>query len=182
VRTRNLNRSAGPEFRVHGEISLHRVARTCKPGSSLLLQLLPLRDSENWTRNIVNFIPSFDVTKRLIEISTAKGQVVATARYENLIMMIKLLLSGIDVNEEWYLRQYPDVGKAIRDGGTKSAKQHYIDNGYFENRLPFPVMVDDGWYKREYPDVAESIKEGTDSSQEHFVRQGYKEGRMPFSM
>ncbi len=62
----------------------------------------------------MNFIPSFDVTKRLIEISTAKGQIVATARYENLIMMMKLLLSGIDVTEERYLRQYPDVGHWVR--------------------------------------------------------------------
>jgi hypothetical protein len=133
------------------------------------------------TSSFVKFIPSFEVTKRLVDISTAKGQLMATARYENLIMMIKLLLSGIDVNEEWYLRQYPDVGLAIRQGNTKSAKQHYIDNGYFENRLPFPVEVDDDWYKKEYPDVAESIREGTDSAQEHFVRQGYKEGRMPFA-
>jgi hypothetical protein len=128
----------------------------------------------------VKYLASFEVTKRLIEISTAKGQLTATATYENLIMMIKLLLSGIDVDEEWYLRQYPDVGKAIRDGSTKSAKQHYVDNGYFENRLPFPMVVDESWYQREYPDVADSISGGTDTADEHFVRQGYKEGRMPF--
>jgi hypothetical protein len=127
----------------------------------------------------MRYIPPFEVTKRLVEISTAKGQLMATATYEDLIMMIKLLLSGVDVNEEWYLRQYPDVGKAIRDGATKSAKQHYIDNGYFENRMPFPMPVDDVWYQREYPDVAASIKSGDDSAQDHFVRQGYKEGRMP---
>jgi hypothetical protein len=103
----------------------------------------------------------------------------ATARYEDLIVMIKLLLSGTDVNEDWYLRQYPDVAKAISEGGAKSGKQHYVDNGYFENRLPFPIIVDEAWYLREYPDVAASVRDGSDTAQEHFLRQGYKEGRMP---
>jgi hypothetical protein len=127
----------------------------------------------------VKYIPPFEVTKRLVEVSTAKGQLMATARYEDLIIMIKHLLSGTEVNEEWYLRQYPDVAKAIKEGGAISARQHYIDNGYFENRLPFPVAVDEAWYMREYPDVAASVREGGDAAQDHFVRQGYREGRMP---
>jgi len=112
--------------------------------------------------------------------STANGQIKATVRHDDLILMIKLLLSGVDVDEEWYLRQYPDVEKAIiEEGDTKSAKQHYVDNGYFENRLPFPIPVDDAWYQQQYADVAASIREGGVGAQEHFIRQGYKEGRMP---
>jgi hypothetical protein len=128
---------------------------------------------------VVKYIPPFDVTRRLFEVSTEKGQLLATARYEDLVVMIKLLLSGTDVDEEWYLRQYPDVAKAISDGGAKSAKQHYVDNGYFENRLPFPITVDETWYLREYPDVAEGIRNGSDTAQDHFVREGYREGRKP---
>jgi hypothetical protein len=92
--------------------------------------------------------------------STAKGQLVATASYENLIRMIKLLLSAIEVDEAWYIKQYPDVSEAIAQGKIKSASQHFVDNGYFEGRLPFPIEVDETWYQKEYPDVAESVRKG----------------------
>jgi len=129
----------------------------------------------------VPYLPPFNVIKRLVEMSTSKGQLIATASYENLVMMIKLLLSSVDVDERWYLTQYPDVADAIAKGKTPSAKQHFIDNGYFEGRLPFSIPVDEDWYKKEYPDVAESIRLGSDpSAQAHFVRDGYKEGRLPF--
>jgi hypothetical protein len=129
----------------------------------------------------VPYLPPFNVIKRLVEMSTSKGQLIATVSYENLVMMIKLLLSSVEVNERWYLTQYPDVADAITQGKTPSARQHFIDNGYFEGRLPFPIPVDEDWYKREYPDVAESIRLGSDpSGHAHFVRDGYKEGRLPF--
>ena len=94
------------------------------------------------------YLPPFNVIKRLVEMSTSKGQLIATASYENLVMMIKLLLSAVEVNERWYLTQYPDVADAIAQGKTPSARQHFIDNGYFEGRLPFPIPVDEDWYKR----------------------------------
>ena len=129
----------------------------------------------------MRYLAPFDVIKRLVEISTTKGQLSATASYENLIRMIKLLLSAVDVNEDWYLTQYPDVAEAIAQGKVASARQHFIDNGYFEGRLPFMITVDDEWYQKEYLDVAESIGKGAESSaQAHFVRDGYKEGRLPF--
>jgi len=131
----------------------------------------------------VRYLPPFDVIKRSVEITTSRGQLIATASYENLITMIKLLLSGVDVDEEWYLRQYPDVAEAIADGKIKSAKQHFVDNGYFEGRLPFAITVDENWYQKQYPDVAKSIQSGGETSgQTHFARDGYKEGRVPFEI
>ncbi|HXT80785.1 MAG TPA: hypothetical protein VN702_14575 [Acetobacteraceae bacterium] len=131
----------------------------------------------------MRYLPPFDVIKRSVEITTSRGQLIATASYENLITMIKLLLSGVDVDEEWYLRQYPDVAEAIADGKIKSAKQHFVDNGYFEGRLPFAITVDENWYQKQYPDVAKSIQSGGEpSGQTHFARDGYKEGRVPFEI
>jgi hypothetical protein len=129
----------------------------------------------------VKYIPPFAVIKGSIEISTSKGQLIATATYENLIRIIKLLLSGMDVDEDWYLAQYPDVAAAIAEGKTTSARQHFVDDGYFEGRLPFAMEVDEKWYQKEYADVAESIRKGAEpSAQAHFLRDGYKEGRLPF--
>jgi hypothetical protein len=128
------------------------------------------------------FLPPFEVIKRSVDISTSKGQLVVSTSYENLIGMIKLLLLGVDLDEEWYVAQYPDVAQAIADKQVKSARQHFIDNGYFEGRLPRAVTVDEKWYQTEYPDVAESIRKGVEpSAQTHFLRDGYKEGRLPFA-
>ena len=132
---------------------------------------------------IVTYLPPFDVIKQSVELSTQKGQLTATASYDGLIGLIKQLLSGINVDEIWYSAKYPDIAEAINNGKVASAKQHFIDNGYFEGRLPFDIVVDDDWYKSQYPDVADSISSGAEtSSQIHFNRDGYKEGRLPFAV
>ena len=129
----------------------------------------------------VRYIPPFAVIKESVEISTSKGQLIATATYENLIRIIKLLVSGLEVDEDWYLLQYPDVAAAVAEGTIISARQHFVDDGYFEGRLPVAMEVDERWYNKEYPDVAESIRKGDEpSAQAHFLREGYKEGRLPF--
>ncbi|MSP01796.1 MAG: hypothetical protein EXR07_12220 [Acetobacteraceae bacterium] len=93
------------------------------------------------------------------------------------------MIRGIEVDETWYARLYDDIGQAIRTGTIRSAREHFLGDGYFEGRLPFPIRVDEAWYLRQYPDVADSIRRGVlTSAQEHFDLDGYKEGRLPFEM
>ncbi|MEA2792338.1 MAG: hypothetical protein QOG73_4744 [Acetobacteraceae bacterium] len=129
----------------------------------------------------MNYLPPFDVIKRSVEISTSRdGQVFATASYDNLLGLIRSLLSVVIVDEEWYLDQYPDVAEAIAQGKMPSAKDHFVVNGYFEGRLPSLIAVDERFYLTKYPDVAESIRRGTEQSgQAHFLGGGYREGREP---
>ncbi|MEA2776828.1 MAG: hypothetical protein QOF90_2234 [Acetobacteraceae bacterium] len=129
----------------------------------------------------MNYLPPFDVIKRSVEISTSRdGQVFATASYDNLLGLIRSLLSVVIVDEEWYLGQYPDVAEAIAQGKMPSAKDHFVVNGYFEGRLPSLIAVDERFYLTKYPDVAESIRRGTEQSgQAHFLGGGYREGREP---
>jgi hypothetical protein len=108
------------------------------------------------------YLPPFDVIKKPVAISASKGQTIATASYEDLLGMIKHLLSVVDVDADWYLKQYPDVREAIAQKKTPSAKQHFIDNGYFEGRLPYLIEVDEKWYLEKYPDVAASIRRGVE--------------------
>jgi hypothetical protein len=129
---------------------------------------------------VVRYLPPFDVIKKPVAISASKGQTIATATYEDLLGMIKHLLSVVDVDADWYLQQYPDVREAIAQKKTPSAKQHFIDNGYFEGRLPYLIEVDEKWYLEKYPDVAASIRRGVEpSGQAHFLQGGYREGRIP---
>jgi len=89
-------------------------------------------------------------------------------------------LMHVEVDEAWYRATYADVDQAIRAGVTKSAQEHYVTAGYFENRLPRSIKVDEAWYLQTYPDVAMAMRDGSFSSaKQHFESNGYQEGRLP---
>jgi hypothetical protein len=130
--------------------------------------------------SIVKYLPPFDLIRRSVEISTVKGELRVNLSYEDFIKLMKLVISGIEVNEDWYLRQYEDIARAVQEGTVKSAKQHFVEDGYFEGRLPFAMRVDEKWYLQQNPDVAEGTRKGLiASAQAHFDQDGYREGRQP---
>lgn len=97
-----------------------------------------------------------------------------------LLELLRMILAEVRVDEKWYLATYGDVAAAVQSGEMRSARDHYIRAGYFENRLPRPVKVDEEWYAEAYPDVVAAIRAGAfPSGQAHFERNGYKEGRLP---
>jgi hypothetical protein len=129
----------------------------------------------------VDFLPPFELIKSFITFSTVQGELTVTTSNEQFTAMIRAFIESVDVDEAWYLNQYPGIADAIRDGIVTSAKDHFLHNGYFEGRLPFLIKVDEKWYCEQNPDVVESIAAGTiESAQQHFVENGYREGRRPF--
>jgi hypothetical protein len=102
---------------------------------------------------------------------------------DQLFALIRKLLAAIPVDEVWYKTIYQDVEQAIQSGVVKTAKEHFVFNGYFEGRLPSKVVVDEEFYISRYPDVAEGIEGGEiNSAQEHFESHGFTEGRLPFKV
>ncbi len=98
-----------------------------------------------------------------------------------LAQLLKPRLEKIHVDEEWYLRTYPDVNAAIMNGVVPNAKAHYSQYGFYEHRMPHRVLVDESWYLNEYPDVGEGVNaKSFASGQDHFEIFGYKEGRYPY--
>ena len=90
-------------------------------------------------------------------------------------------LQNIRVDEQWYLRTYPDVQRAIRTGVVPDPKSHYCRFGFYEHRMPYRIVVDEQWYLGEYPDVRAAIASRQFSSgQAHFDMDGFREGRMPY--
>jgi len=77
--------------------------------------------------------------------------------------------------EQDYLDMYPDVKKQIDSGVLDSGKQHYVANGYLEDRLPFKISVDEIFYLEQYKDLKE-----VGNLNQHYIESGYKEGRIPF--
>jgi hypothetical protein len=45
------------------------------------------------------------------------------------------LLKNINVNSEWYLSAYSDVKIAFDNGDVASAREHFLECGYFEGRM-----------------------------------------------
>jgi hypothetical protein len=129
----------------------------------------------------VNFLPPFEEIKGFVTFAAIKGELTVSTGYNKFAVMIRTLLQGIEVDEAWYLKQYPDVAEAIRKKVVKSAKQHFLNDGYFEGRIPFLIKVDEAWYLEQNPGVAEYIARGQiKSAQQHFNENGYREGRKPF--
>ncbi len=91
----------------------------------------------------MKYLPPFELIRRSVEISTVRGELRVTVSYENFVKILKTLIRGIEVDEAWYVRTYEDIGNAIKEGIVRSARQHFIDDGYFEGRLPFPIVVDE---------------------------------------
>lgn len=126
------------------------------------------------------FIPSFDAVRRALEISTFKGELRVGTSYDAFMDIIKQYICLLPVDEAWYVETYPDVSRGISTGSVASAREHFVEDGYFEGRLPAPPDVDEAWYLAQNPDVAEGVSTGRIvSASHHFIHDGYKEGRRP---
>jgi hypothetical protein len=129
----------------------------------------------------MSYLPPFDKVKVMVTVGSDRGKLTVSATYDAFLAMVRAMLAVIDVDEAWYLEQYPDVVTGIANGKVSSARDHFVHNGYFEGRLPFPMEVDERWYLTENPEVAEYIRAGRlTSGQQHFDQDGYREGRLPF--
>jgi hypothetical protein len=94
--------------------------------------------------------------------------------------LLRIALERVPFDEQYYLRLYPDVGEALEHGLFTSPRHHYVEFGYFEDRLPSRIEVDEEFYFQSNPDIKESVSSGfIPSAQIHFERYGYKEGRLP---
>ena len=128
-------------------------------------------------------MPPFDLIRRMVEVSTVRGELRVSLSYDDFIQILRMMISGIEVSEVWYLHEHEDIASAVEGGAVASARQHFVDDGYFEGRLPFPMPVDEQWYLEQYPDVAESVRRGVvGSGQQHFSEDGYREGRLPYAL
>ena len=102
---------------------------------------------------------------------------------EDFLELVRLMLALVEVNDQWYREKYPDVSDAVDAGEYRSTRQHFIDHGYFEWRLPGRLTIDEAWYVNEYEDVQIGIENGEiASAEEHFNLHGYAEGRLPVKL
>ncbi|HEY0183968.1 MAG TPA: hypothetical protein VGC09_14265 [Rhodopila sp.] len=131
----------------------------------------------------MKYLPPFEVLKSYLTISNVKGELMVSCSYENLVQLLRRLIIGVEVDEDWYVKRYPDIADAIKEGLVPSGRQHWVHDGYFEGRLPFPIKVDERYYLAENTGVADYVRKGMlESGQQHFEENGYMEGRLPFGL
>src|SRR3979490_2805129 len=95
-------------------------------------------------------------------------------------LLLQIAVAAAEFDEDGYLRENPDVAKAVARGELESAHMHYIGFGYFEGRRGGGPAVDAEWYLGKYPDVAAAVKGGRVTSAEgRCLSIGGGEGRSP---
>lgn len=129
----------------------------------------------------MNYLPPFEVIKGMMNLTTGRGVTRVDMTYDDMQKLIRALLSSVEVDEAFYLQRNQDVADGIRVGNIRSAREHFVDHGYFEGRLPHRIDVDEQWYLQTHADVADTVRQGEyKSAQAHFDGPGYSEGRKPF--
>jgi len=119
--------------------------------------------------------------EKLMKNDRNEANYVSIPKYVLRRLLASALKSKNLFDERFYLETYPDIAPAIRSKKVKSALDHYLDTGYYENRMPRKLIVDERYYLQENPDVAAAIKKGRlKNAQEHFNQGGFMEGRLPF--
>lgn len=104
----------------------------------------------------------------------------ATVSRAVLLTLLRPFLAQVRFDLDYYRRANPDLAEAEARGELRDLHEHYLEFGYFENRLPCEVEVDGAFYAKEYADVAAGIlARSVPSAQWHFDNFGFKEGRLP---
>jgi hypothetical protein len=106
------------------------------------------------------------------------GHHTLTISREGLVELLRPFLKKIDFDEAWYLETYPDVAEGLVNQQISSGLDHYLNFGYFENRLPNGTDFDPVHYANSNLDVLEVFgREKPESLVQHFIENGYAEGR-----
>jgi hypothetical protein len=93
--------------------------------------------------------------------------------------LIVAAISDLEIDEEVYKEQNPDIAKAFANRPSNEAGTHYKTVGYFEPR-PLPIKFDADYYKRRYPDIDKAVKtKALASPLQHFNATGVYELRSP---
>ena len=107
-----------------------------------------------------------------------QGHETLTISRSGFLTLMQELLAFADFDEAWYLTTYEDVADAVSQKKIASARDHYLQYGYFEGRVPTAKGFDAAYYAKQHADVVKALK-GSDPKQllRHFIDFGYAEGR-----
>jgi hypothetical protein len=126
------------------------------------------------------FVPPYDLLLKHL-LGPKKGSrsddVIVPRRL--LDFLLRCLLEHVEFDEMQYLRCNPDVATAIRKREIPSAREHFIQAGYFEGRTG-GIPVQEDWYLARNPDVAAAKRaRKVESGEMQYRIAGANEWRQP---
>jgi hypothetical protein len=125
-------------------------------------------------------LPPFSNIKASIAVLPTRSGFRVYMSRDELFDVVRKLLIAVPVDDAWYKLRYPGVADAIASGDFPSASAHFIQHGYFEDRMPFRMEVHEDEYLNSYPHVRELIDAGEmQSAADHFMKIGYSQGCLP---
>ncbi|MGH7040611.1 MAG: hypothetical protein ACREFY_00585 [Acetobacteraceae bacterium] len=128
----------------------------------------------------MKYVLPFETARRAVEISAVHGQLQVCTPYGEFMQLVKSLVAAVGVDESCHVERNDDVAGAIACGAMASVREYFVNDGYLEGRMLFPIAVHKQWYPEHNPDVTEGVRGGTIlSAQAHFEENGYREGRRP---
>ena len=129
----------------------------------------------------MKYLPPFDLIRRMVEVSTVRGELRVSLSYDDFVKILRMMISGIEVDEAWYLKEYEDIAQAI------AKRQRGIGEAALRGRRLFRGQA-------AVPDAGRrTVLSGTQCRcrgeraqgrrrvrrEQHFVEDGYREGRLP---
>jgi hypothetical protein len=87
--------------------------------------------------------PSYPEVVSMLGVDPQESTDPVTVEPAALVELLQRFLSSVEVDAAWYRRTYPDVAAALDDGSLASARQHFIEYGYFEGRSPRAAAIHD---------------------------------------
>lgn len=128
------------------------------------------------------YIPPYDSLLNALGLNKTElnGKDTVTVPVRVFKLFIRAVIAGEDFDEDSYLKENPDVLRAVRANEIESGFEHFVRFGYFEGRKGGTADVDERWYANKYSDISSGLKQGKiDSATSHFHTAGAAEGRSP---
>jgi hypothetical protein len=156
------------------------VTMTIPPSVKTVLPSLQISQADKTARVKLSDLKKHLPSLQLFVDGRAAADAEVKVSLSDLRQVLHVALSGVQVDEAWYLAQDPALSRDVQSGKFRSATEHYIAHGYLEGRLPSKPIVDERTYLQNNQDVAQAVRTGKfRSAFDHYVRSGYAEGRVP---
>jgi hypothetical protein len=116
---------------------------------------------------------------RLLDIDAADlGNETVTVRASGLRDLLVELARQQPFDPEFYADCYPDIEAARLAGIVSDLREHFVNSGFLEGRLPSEPPFDPVWYASYYPDLATVIPASDAKAlRNHYMTTGIIEGR-----
>jgi len=127
------------------------------------------------------FIPPLSVLKEQLVLGEGEldGNRKVLVSRRVLRLLLSLAASRARFDAAAYLEENDDLRIRMRGLPADEVRDHFLSQGYFEERAGGYPNFDPVYYAARYPDVVSGVGTDADALRRHYLEQGVKEWRSP---